>query len=70
MGPWSTDEAVVALDAKTGATIWEHRYPARTGYEDFSFGPGPHATPLVVGDRVFTVGPTSNCLPSTSAPAR
>ena len=56
MGPWSTDEAVLALDAKTGATIWEHRYPARTGYEDFSFGPGPHATPLVVGDRVFTVG--------------
>jgi outer membrane protein assembly factor BamB len=56
LGPWSTDEAVVALDAKTGATIWEHRYPARTGYEDFSFGPGPHATPLVVGDRVFTVG--------------
>ena len=46
----------MALDAKTGATIWEHRYPARTGYEDFSFGPGPHATPLVVGDRVFTVG--------------
>ena len=56
LGPWSTDEAVVAIDAKTGATIWEHRYPARTGYEDFSFGPGPHATPLVVGDRVFTVG--------------
>ena len=55
-GPWSNEEAVVALDAKTGATIWEHRYPARTGYEDFSFGPGPHATPLVVGDRVFTVG--------------
>ena len=56
LGPWSTEETVVALDAKTGATIWEHRYPARTGYEDFSFGPGPHSTPLVVGDRVFTVG--------------
>jgi outer membrane protein assembly factor BamB len=56
LGPWSTDEAVVALDAKTGATIWEHHYPARTGYEDFSFGPGPHATPLVVGDRLFSVG--------------
>jgi outer membrane protein assembly factor BamB len=49
---------VVALDAKTGATIWEHTYPARTGFEDFSFGPGPHATPLVVGDRVFTIGTT------------
>ena len=56
LGPWNDAEVVVALDAKTGATIWEHTYPARTGYEDFSFGPGPHATPLVVGDRVFTIG--------------
>ena len=24
--------------------------------EDFSFGAGPHSTPLVVGDRVFTIG--------------
>jgi outer membrane protein assembly factor BamB len=55
-GPWKNEESVVALDATTGATIWEHTYPARTGYEDFSFGPGPHATPLVVGDRVFTTG--------------
>jgi outer membrane protein assembly factor BamB len=57
-GPWSVEEVVTALDAKTGATIWEHAYPARSGYEDFSFGPGPHATPLVVGDRVFTIGTT------------
>ncbi|HEX5216936.1 MAG TPA: PQQ-binding-like beta-propeller repeat protein [Vicinamibacterales bacterium] len=56
IGPWKTEETVVALDAKTGETLWEHSYPARTGFEDFSFGPGPHATPLVVGDRVFTTG--------------
>ena len=56
VGPWKDEEVVAALDAKTGATIWEHTYPARSGYEDFSFGPGPHATPLVVGDRVFTAG--------------
>ena len=55
-GPWSTDETVVALNAKTGETLWEHSYPARTGFEDFSFGPGPHASPLVVGERVFTIG--------------
>ena len=47
-------ESVVALDAKTGQTIWEHKYPSRR--EDFSFGAGPHSTPLVVGDRVFTIG--------------
>jgi outer membrane protein assembly factor BamB len=57
-GPWKTEEVVVALDAKTGETIWEHTVAARTGYEDFSFGPGPHASPLVVGDRVFTIGTT------------
>jgi outer membrane protein assembly factor BamB len=55
-GPWDTEEAVVALDAKTGQTIWEHKYSARSGYEDFSFGPAPHSTPLVVGDRLFTIG--------------
>ena len=53
-GPWKSEEVVVALDAKTGATIWEHAYASRQ--EDFSFGAGPHATPLVVGDRVFTAG--------------
>lgn len=58
LGPWKVEEVVAALDAKTGKTIWEHAYPARTGYEDFSFGPGPHASPLVVGDRVFTIGTT------------
>ncbi len=53
-GPWKSEEVVAALDAKTGATLWEHTYPSRQ--EDFSFGAGPHSTPLVVGDRVFTVG--------------
>ncbi len=53
-GPWKSEEVVAALDAKTGATLWEHTYPSRQ--EDFSFGAGPHATPLVVGDRVFTAG--------------
>ena len=54
LGPWDAEEAVVALDAKTGQTIWEHKYPSRR--QDFSFGAGPHSTPLVVGNRVFTIG--------------
>jgi outer membrane protein assembly factor BamB len=53
-GPWAAEEVVIALDAATGATVWEHRYPSRP--EDFSFGAGPHATPLVAGGRVFTIG--------------
>ncbi len=54
IGPWKSEEVVAALDAKTGATLWEHTYPSR--HEDFSFGAGPHSTPIVVGDRVFSVG--------------
>ena len=29
---------------------------SRSRREDFSFGAGPHSTPLIVGDRLFTVG--------------
>jgi outer membrane protein assembly factor BamB len=53
-GPWEAEEAVIALDAATGQTLWEHKYPSRR--EDFSFGAGPHSTPLIVGERLFTIG--------------
>jgi outer membrane protein assembly factor BamB len=53
-GPWDAEEIVVALDARTGATLWEHRYPSK--HADFNFGAGPHSTPIVVGDRLFTFG--------------
>lgn len=51
------DEVVVALKASDGTGIWEHRYPApisegQTG----SYGYGPNATPLLLGDRLFTIG--------------
>jgi outer membrane protein assembly factor BamB len=55
----SDTEVVVALDSATGRTLWEHRYeaPAPSGI-DLSEGPGPHATPLVVGGLVYAVGAT------------
>jgi outer membrane protein assembly factor BamB len=53
-GPWNTEESVVSLDRATGRTIWEYKYPSKI--EDFSRGPGPHSTPIVVGDRLFTYG--------------
>jgi outer membrane protein assembly factor BamB len=54
------DEVAIALDATTGKTIWEYSYTAPfTKDYDMSNGPGPHATPLVVGDLVFTSGATS-----------
>ena len=52
--PWSPREAVVALDASTGETLWEFAYDSLN--QDFDQGAGPHATPLLVDGRLFTVG--------------
>ena len=52
--PWTPREAVIALDAATGATLWEHEYASKN--QDFGQGAGPHATPLLAGGRLFTVG--------------
>ena len=46
-------EAVVSLDAASGKTIWEMAYPAPVAGLDFEYGAGPHATPLIVGTRLF-----------------
>ncbi len=50
-------EAVVCLDAKTGKTIWEYKYDSSPapGHGD-QFGRGPRSTPLIVGDRIYTIG--------------
>jgi len=49
----SQEEVVTALDAATGKTVWEFKYPAPTDGLDFSQGAGPHSTPLIVGDRLY-----------------
>ena len=50
-------EVVVCLDAKSGETIWEHRYEhAPSDGHVYGYGAGPRSTPLIAGDRVFTVG--------------
>jgi outer membrane protein assembly factor BamB len=51
-------EAVVALDAATGKTLWEHAYDAPAEGMNYEFGRGPHSTPLVEGERLFAVGST------------
>ena len=52
-------EQVTAIDSRTGEGLWTHSYmaPLHDG-TDLSPGPGPHATPAIVGDRVFTAGVT------------
>ena len=53
-----SQEVVIALDAATGKTQWEFAYDASTDGYGFAAGPGPHATPTVTQDRVFTAGTT------------
>jgi outer membrane protein assembly factor BamB len=54
------EEVIVCLDAASGETIWEQRYP-RTLWPNHdtyrqSFTKGPNATPLIVGNRLFAIG--------------
>lgn len=48
------DDVVIALDAASGNTIWEFRYPAPFKNAYGEVGPGPYAMPQVIGDRVVT----------------
>ena len=51
------EDVVVALRGDNGATIWEYRYPFRSYPEsDLQYGSGPNATPLVLEDRIVTLG--------------
>ena len=59
------DEVFVALDAGTGKTLWEFKYAAPSVENQvLEFGKGPNATPLVVGDQIYTIGFTGvmHCL--------
>jgi outer membrane protein assembly factor BamB len=50
-------EIVLAANAETGATLWEHATPMEfTSDAGAEMGNGPYATPLVVGDRLFIAG--------------
>lgn len=53
-------EAIVCLSAADGSQRWRYEYAAPFIAEkmQMEFGPGPHATPLVAGDRLFGVGVT------------
>lgn len=53
------EEVITALDAASGKTIWEFKYPAPTPGIQFDQGLGPHSTPLIVGDRIFAVSSRS-----------
>lgn len=50
------EEVVLAASAETGKTLWEYSNPMTFQSDAPNQGNGPYATPLVVGDRVFTAG--------------
>jgi outer membrane protein assembly factor BamB len=54
------DEIVLAADAETGKTLWEQNAVPMSFQSDAAaeMGNGPYATPLIVGDRLFTTGLT------------
>ena len=51
-------EVVIALAADTGKTIWEHKYTAPPAGLNLEYGAGPHSTPLLAGDLLYSVGAT------------
>ncbi len=52
------DERLLCLDAGTGKTAWEYRYPVEYAKMDKNFANGPRATPTVARGRVYVVGGT------------
>jgi outer membrane protein assembly factor BamB len=52
-----TQDVVIALDAATGKTKWESRFdaPFRETCSE-RLGPAPRAAPLIMGDRLVTIG--------------
>jgi len=53
------EEVVAALDAASGKTLWEFKYPAPTTGIQFDQGLGPHSTPLIAGTRLFAMSSRS-----------
>jgi outer membrane protein assembly factor BamB len=51
------EEVVVCLDARTGETLWEHRYLASPAEgHNSEGGDGPNSTPLLTEGRLYTIG--------------
>jgi outer membrane protein assembly factor BamB len=52
----SRQEVVLAANADDGKTLWEYTTPMTFQSDAPEMGNGPYATPLIVGDRLFTAG--------------
>ena len=54
------DERIHCLDVKNGKTIWTHTYDCP--YASVSYPSGPRTTPVVDGDRLYTLGTMGDLL--------
>lgn len=54
------EEIVMAVNAADGKVLWEQKYAAEFKKNQYavSMAKGPNATPLIVGNRLFTLGVT------------
>lgn len=54
------EEIVTAIDYANGKVLWEQKYPAPYTKNQYAvkMAKGPNATPLVAGNRLFTMGAT------------
>jgi outer membrane protein assembly factor BamB len=54
------DEIVSAIDLAKGRILWQQKYPASFQKNQYAvkMAKGPNATPLVLGDRLLTLGVT------------
>ncbi len=51
-----SSETVIAVDATDGSTLWAESYESDHAGMNYEYGPGPHASPLIHGGRLVTVG--------------
>ena len=54
------EEIVYAINVADGKVVWEQKYQAAFKKNQYAveMAKGPHATPLIIGDRLFTLGVT------------
>src|SRR4029453_18918125 len=52
----SKQEVVLAANAETGQTLWEHATPMTFNSDAPQMGNGPYSSPLIVGNQLFTTG--------------
>ncbi len=59
-GRHDPDEVVIALNLADGKILWQERYPATFQKNQYAvkMAKGPNSTPLVIGQRLFTLGVT------------